>query len=359
MPIQIGIWRLGDKLQPVSLSALGNEAKLENALAKDISIISPKLMLVGRQVLTAYGKHIDLLGMDAEGNLAVIELKRNRTPREVVAQLLDYGSWVKGLSYDEIADIYADQHGGTAFEEGFAKAFDTNPPEKINQAHQLIVVASELDSSTERIINYLTDDYGVPVNGVFFRYFHDGDREYLARSWLIDPDEAEAKASKSVSQKSGEPWNARDFYVSLGEGTGRNWDDCRRYGFVSGGGGRWYSQTLDLLFLGARVFVNIPKTGYVGVGTVKGTAVPVKDFIATVEGKNTPILQAPLLATGMGAKRDDPELSEYLVAVEWIVAVPREEAYWEKGFFASQHTACRLRNRFTLERLSKHFGLDD
>jgi len=27
--------------------------------------------------------------------------------------------------------------------------------------------------------------------------------------------------------------------------------------------------------------------------------------------------------------------------------------------FAVQHTACRLRNRFTIERLVKHFGLDD
>lgn len=31
-------------------------------------------------------------------------------------------------------------------------------------------------------------------------------------------------------------------------------------------------------FPGSRVFVNIPKTGYVGVGTVKEEAVPVKDF---------------------------------------------------------------------------------
>lgn len=57
--------------------------------------------------------------------------------------------------------------------------------------------------------------------------------------------------------------------MSLGEGEHRTWGDCRKYGFISGGQGKWYSQTLKLLFPGSRVYVNIPKTGYVGVGTVK------------------------------------------------------------------------------------------
>ena len=35
-------------------------------------------------------------------------------------------------------------------------------------------------------------------------------------------------------------------------------EDAVKYGFVSAGGGRWYSQTLRGLPVGARVFVNIP-----------------------------------------------------------------------------------------------------
>ncbi len=223
----------------------------------------------------------------------------------------------------------------------------------------MIVVASELDSSTERIINYLADNYGVPLNAVFFRFFRDDGRDYLARTWLIDPEEAEQKVSRSIIKKGSEPWNGRDFYVSLGEGERRNWDDCRKYGFVSGGGGKWYSQTLKLLFPGSRVFVNIPKTGYVGVGTVKEPAVSVKEFKVTVNGKEGSILDAPLKAPNIGENADDLDLSEYLVRVEWIKAVPKAEAYWEKGLFALQHTACRLTSKFTIERLSQHFGLED
>lgn len=316
-------------------------------------------MLVGRQVATSYGKFIDMLAMNSAGNLSIIELKKSRTPREVVAQLLDYASWAHSLSYEDIAAIYSEKNQGKKLEEGFDDAFGASLPEQINQNHELIVVAADLDASTERIINYLADNYGVPINAVFFRFFRDDDRDYLTRTWLIDPEEAERKVSKSIVKKGSEPWNGRDFYVSLGEGERRNWDDCRKYGFVSGGGGKWYSQTLKLLFPGSRVFVNIPKTGYVGVATVKEPEVPVRDFKVMLDGSERPILEAPLNAPKMGEHSDNLDLCEHLVRVEWIKAVPRTEAYWEKGMFALQHTACRLTSSFTIERLAQHFALDD
>lgn len=39
----------------------------------------------------------------------------------------------------------------------------------------------------------------------------------------------------------------QDYYVSFGDGPTRSWVDAIRYGFASGGGGRWYSRTLKLL----------------------------------------------------------------------------------------------------------------
>ena len=125
-------------------------------------------MVIGRQLPTAFGKFIDLLAIDAEGNLTVIELKKNRTPREVVAQVLDYASWVQDLAYEQVTALYADKHPGEHFEQAFSERFDTDPPEILNEEHRLIVVASELDNITERIIGYLSTNYGVPINAVFF-----------------------------------------------------------------------------------------------------------------------------------------------------------------------------------------------
>lgn len=78
------------------------------------------------------------------------------------------------------------------------------------------------------------------------------------------------------------------------------------------------------------------------VGIVKEEAIPVREFCVFVNGREMPVLEAPLVTKRMGENADDAELSEYLVRVEWLKDVEKSEAYWEKGLFASQHTVCRL-----------------
>ena len=360
MPIEVGIWRIDDAPEKISFSALESEAKLEDILTQDISLLSPNLMLIGRQVATAHGTFLDLLAMDADGNLSVIELKRHKTPREVVAQGLDYASWVQGLSYDDITEIYADRNGGKEFEQAFDEAFGRSPPDKLNESLQIIIVAAQLDSASERIINYLNDNFGVPVNAVYFRYFKDGDHQYLTRSWLIDPQEVEAKTSKSSSAKGKQTWNGHDYYVAYGEADESDlvWEDGRRFGFVAADGGVWYTRTLSTLSPGARVFVCIPKSGYVGVGKVIESVKAAKDFQVEVDGKMVSIYDAPIEGHYAPKAIDDPDRAAYFVRVEWIKTVPKSQAYWEKGMYANQNTVTKMRSRFTLERLMQHFALD-
>jgi RecB family endonuclease NucS len=78
MPIEVGICKLGSgaETERVHFSSLKAEVRLEDILDNDITILDPRLLVIGRQVSTAYGKFIDLLAMDADGNLIVIEFKR-------------------------------------------------------------------------------------------------------------------------------------------------------------------------------------------------------------------------------------------------------------------------------------------
>lgn len=105
-------------------------------MTKDLSIISSNLMLIGRQIATSYGKFIDILAMDASGNLSIIELKKRRTPREVVAQLIDYASWVQSLSYEDIAAIFIEKNDSRKIKQGFDDHFGISLPQQINQMHK-------------------------------------------------------------------------------------------------------------------------------------------------------------------------------------------------------------------------------
>jgi hypothetical protein len=366
MPIEVGIWRMGDSPEKIDFSEMDTEKRLEDVLASDISIVDPNLLLIGRQVPTDYGKFIDLLALDREGQLIVIELKKDKTPREVVAQLLDYGSWIGDLAEDDIANIfekYINKYNPIlnekSLDEVFCETFNVDEmPETLNDSHELIIVAAHLDDSTERIINYLTN-YGVAINAVFFRFFKDKENEYLSRAWLIEPDQAE---SKIVKKRQKLPWNG-EYYVSFGHrNDGRNWDDARRYGFISAGGGEWYSRTLHILEPGGRIWVNIPQTGYTGVGIVKKGPVLAEEFIVEDDkGEKISILEAPIKGNLTRPSDNPPGTEEYLVRVEWIKTLPIQEAIKEKGFFGNQNSAAKPRAKIwqhTVERLSKRFSVE-
>jgi hypothetical protein len=360
MPVEFGIWRIDKDLVKIPWSSMDEESRLESILVKDLSILGLDLMILGRQVRTSFGGKIDILATSSDGHLHVIEMKRNLTPRDVVAQLLDYSSWVATLTRNQIIEIFKQSGAKQALEEAFSERFHVPLPEELNEQHHLVVVASEIDQSTERIVAHLSEDYGVPINTVFFRCFREGAREYLARTWLIDPAESESRTEQALaSSKRKEAWNGRDFYVAFGVYEGRSWADACKYGFVSAGHGRTYSDPLKNLHVGARVWVHIPEHGYVGVGEVVGAARQIKDFTVKVKGKEIPILDAPLKASKMGKYRNDPELCEYLVHVKWRKTLSQDQAYWERGMFANQNTVCKLRNKFTLDKLAERFGITE
>jgi len=361
MPIKITIWRVeNNEPQKISYSAIESEKKLEEIIFKDISILGDDFMLVGRQVRTDFGKFIDLLAVGSDGKLSIIELKKNKTPREVIAQALDYASWVQNLSYRDIVSIFQDNFNKD-FDPAFEDTFGSTPPDRLNQSHEILIVCSELDNETERIINYLSENYNVPINVVFFRFFKDGESEYITRSWLIDPSQIEERSSKTKGQRTSEEWNGRDFVVNIDVDSNgiSSWDDAVKYGFVSAGGGRWYIQTLNQLYPGARIFAMRPKVGYLGVGIVKEQSKPIKEFMVTADdGSLKSIMDVQLKAEALKENADNPELCEYFVKVEWIKTVPEKQAYWEKGLRANQNSAFKLKSSYTLKKLLNFFGLE-
>jgi hypothetical protein len=55
--------------------------------------------------------------------LVILELKRDKTPRDIVAQILDYGSWIEQLDAQEIQEIAEDYLGNQSLEAVFCEKF--------------------------------------------------------------------------------------------------------------------------------------------------------------------------------------------------------------------------------------------
>ena len=355
MPISHTVWSLDEK-KPLQTASLIDEKELELLLRDNIEILNKDWLVISNQVRTDAGKFIDILCIDHDGDMVVVELKKDLTPREVTAQVIDYAASVSKMTVEEIAQLYLSFTGGaetlnTAFQKKFGSALDEG---SVNQKVKMVIVAAKMDDGTERIIRFLRETYGVDINILFFRVFQCGSERLISRAWFEE--DIEEAAPAEVANRS--PWNG-EYYASFGEGS-RNWEDARKYGFISAGGGSWYSKTLSLLSPGDRVWVNIPHTGYVGVGIVTEPVEQAKDTVFEVKGEQVKMEDLSLRGKYFDYV-DDPESAEYVVKVQWIKTVRVSEAVKELGFFGNQNSVCRPLTEkwdFTVDRLKKCWGIE-
>lgn len=203
---QIRLWEIteGRQLVEIQSDPVPLEKSLEDWLESDISVLDDDLLVIGRQVETDLRGTIDLLCLHSSGDTVVVELKKEKTPREVTAQALDYASCVKDFSYDrlvQIADSYFKNPDSLAAK--FRERFEVELPSAsdLNQAQRCIIVAETMDESTERIVGYLSD-LNVPINMATVKHFKVGnDKKLLARSFLIDPEVTEGRARAASKSK--------------------------------------------------------------------------------------------------------------------------------------------------------------
>ena len=362
MPIETAIWLVDERPKKLNASSLFSERELEDMIVTSPKILSDEWMLIGRQERTASGGIVDLLAIAPDGGLVLIELKRHRTPREVVAQALDYACWVEGLEADDIASIYSRFSSNADLSRDFSAFFGAPLDEDtLNETHQIVIVAAQLDESSERIVSYL-NERSIAINVLFFQVFELEKQKLLSRAWLLDPDEtqvASATASRATREREREPWNG-EFYANFGHSETRDWNEGRRYGFVSAGGGSWYSKPLKTLKHGDRLWAKAPGFGFVGVGEVIGSRQSIQDFeIETQDGVKS---AQEALAGGTYHREhlDDPDRMEYFVPVKWLHSVPLDQAVNEIGLFGNQGTVCRPTTpswRTTVERLKQRWNL--
>ena len=75
--------------------------------------------------------------------------------------MLDYATWIKDLDYDDLNNIL-NKYGKSEhkdIEDFFSDKFDKDTDDiEYNSDHKMIIVGSDIDDSTVRIINYLAKE---------------------------------------------------------------------------------------------------------------------------------------------------------------------------------------------------------
>ena len=109
---------------------------------------------------------------------------------------------------------------------------------------------------------------------------------------------------------------------------------------------------------GDRVWVKVPKVGYVGVGRVTASVAPITEFSVQAKDGERPALEVLHFADSYRARADNPEKAEYFVRIEWLDTVAENHAVNEVGLFGNQNTVCQPLTpkwRHTVDRLKTHF----
>lgn len=325
------------------------EARIQDWVQNDLTLIGVDGIILGREVRTAQGKRIDLLAMDEEGNLVIVELKRDRSAWDIVSQVLDYASWVCKLTTNEIYEI-VQQYRGQSLAEIFRDKFGKPPPETLNATHQMIVVASEVDEQSKRIIEYLSEEHDVGINASFFNIFGAEGREWLTTDSLLNQEQVKERSVK----KARAPWSGL-YYVTGGSQEDRPWEELRDYGFFTANGGRIYSNKLDNLEVGAPIFYYQKGNGYLGYGRVTTPKMLASEFTVANGARLIDKLPVPYLTDAS----HDPDNASYVVGVDWKNTVDRHNAQTFSGIFANQNVVCKIYDQETADFLRRKFDVSE
>ena len=156
------------------------------------------------------------------------------------------------------------------------------------------------------------------------------------------------------------------YYVNVSEvdHKHRSWNDMLKYGFLSAGGGRRYSNPLGKLKVGQKIFVYQklldrksprPKvSGYVGYGVVTSTKVPAVEF--RLEDGSL-LVDQDLTQPDLDHESDSEEFREYAVGVSWKKTFSSEKAVNRRDLFRHRNTACKFKDAKTIQFLEERFGI--
>ena len=213
MASEIKSWQIVDGKLVTLESSLVNDGKkekddLEKWIKSNPEILGEDIVVIGEQVPTSSGP-LDFLGIDISGNTVIVELKRDKLPREALAQAIDYASDVADWDVDrfrEICKTYTNQTLDDFLQDRFQGVAIEDLA--INQAQRLLLVGTAVEESLGRMIEWLSDTYSIGINAVVLNYAKTKRGDSILSRMVIIPEEVEkqkANKKKFIIEMSDDP----------------------------------------------------------------------------------------------------------------------------------------------------------
>lgn len=365
------------KLTPTSLAAetVRERRDLQRLLRCSLHEILPDVLVIAEEFgeWEESRRRIDLLALDRQANLVVIELKRGDTGAHMELQAVRYAAMVSKMTFEEAAKAFQNYLGSIEDVEISARArilefLRWSEPQEDEFAQDVKVVLFSEDFSRELTSSILwLNEKDVEITCFRMSAFRYMDRLLVDFQKIIPLKEAEDYQIKvrnkqqveSLQRRDRVPWNG-EFYANFGVSPSRSWGDARQYGFISAGGGEWFTRTLNLLERGARVWVNRPGIGYVGVCEVIGEPVVGSDFTVETDSGTRPYYDVSEVSQYLRELEAEGVTEEWFVPVRWICAVEEHQAVRESGLFGNQNSVAKPTAESwprTVDRLKQAFKM--
>ncbi|MDM8521170.1 endonuclease NucS [Anaerolineales bacterium HSG6] len=202
MSTEIKTWEImGGELISINSSLSENDRKEKDHLEKWIKtkpqILGNDILIIGEQVYTKSGP-LDFLGIDNSGNLVIVELKREKLARVVLAQAIDYASDLANWDIEKISETCM-SYTGDSLEDYLIANFENIQIDDltINQSQRILLVGFSIEESLSRMIEWLSNGFDMAINAIILSYSKTSNgAELLSRTVTIPEEKSKEKSNK-------------------------------------------------------------------------------------------------------------------------------------------------------------------
>lgn len=220
MSTRIDIWqvRSDGSVRPATCSmasgGFDEPSDLQSWIRQTPELLGEDLLIIGEQVTAGrtedVGGRLDFLALDRNGDVVVVELKRDQIGRDALAQAIDYASDLANWDVERLDNVYREYRSrygsddmpeslGTALSERFE---DTDVEAlTLNGQQRILLVGTGLTAPLERMIEWLSSAFGVPVNAAIFSFARTEGGETLLAKMTVIPEEIERERTPGAGRR--------------------------------------------------------------------------------------------------------------------------------------------------------------